>query len=153
LAKKGYSLGKTLGEGSFGKVKCAYSVQLKHNVAIKIINKTKAAQDFLEKFLPREIQALTRLQHPSIIKTFEIFETSAGKLYIVMELAEKGDLVDYIMSTGAMSEDSARSKFQQLASAIKYCHDMDLAHRDLKCENILLDAHLNVKLADFGFSK
>ncbi|NXV73150.1 TSSK1 kinase, partial [Atlantisia rogersi] len=153
LEKKGYRLSNTLGEGSYGKVKCAYCNRMKCNVAIKIIDKKKTPQDFLEKFLPREIQALKRLSHPSIIKTYEIFETSAGKVYIVMELGKKGDLLDYIKSTGAMQEDIARIKFHQLASAIKHCHDSDFAHRDLKCENILLDDDLNIKLSDFGFSK
>ncbi|NWX73030.1 TSSK1 kinase, partial [Alca torda] len=153
LGKKGYSLSKTLGEGSYGKVKSAYCDRLKCNVAIKIINKNETPQDCLERFLPREIEALKRLHHPSIIKTYEIFESSAGKVYIVMELGEKGDLLDYIKTTGAMKEDIARIKFKQLASAIKHCHDLDIAHRDLKCENILLDENLNIKLSDFGFSK
>ncbi|NXX23117.1 TSSK1 kinase, partial [Podargus strigoides] len=153
LKRRGYSLSSTLGEGSYGKVKSAYSNQLKSNVAIKIIDKSKIPNDFLKRFLPREIEALSHLHHPSIVTTYEIFETLAEKVYIVMELAEKGDLLEYIKITGAMKEDIARIKFQQLASAIKYCHDLDLAHRDLKCENILLDKDLNIKLTDFGFCK
>ncbi|XP_069726980.1 testis-specific serine/threonine-protein kinase 2 [Phaenicophaeus curvirostris] len=153
LRKKGYRLKATLGKGSFGKVKSAYCSQLKHQVAIKIIDKTKAPQDSLKKFIPRELEALTCLQHPSIIKIYEIFETSRGKVYIVMELGKKGDLLDYIRTMGAMDEDVARVKFLQLVSAVKHCHDLDFAHRDLKCENIILDEDLNMKLADFGFSK
>ncbi|NXG36842.1 TSSK1 kinase, partial [Dromaius novaehollandiae] len=153
LEKRGYNMGITLGEGTYGKVKAAYSNKLKRNVAIKIIDKRKTPQDFLEKFLPREIAVLKRMSHPSVVRTHEIFETFVGKVYIVMELGEKGDLLDYLKGTGAMKEDVAQKKFQQLASAIKYCHDMDLAHRDLKCENILLDKDLNIKLSDFGFSR
>ncbi|XP_017674628.1 PREDICTED: testis-specific serine/threonine-protein kinase 2-like [Lepidothrix coronata] len=153
LKKKGYSLGSTLGEGSYGKVKCAYSHHLNRKVAIKIIDKKKISPNVLEKFLPREMEALKRLHHPSIIETFEIFETSVGKVYIVMELGERGSLLTYLSIKGPMEEGIARVKFQQLASAIKHCHDSDFAHRDLKCDNILLDNDLNFKLTDFGFSK
>ncbi|NXG07576.1 TSSK1 kinase, partial [Sakesphorus luctuosus] len=153
LRKKGYCLGTTLGEGSYGKVKCAYSHHLKHNVAIKIIDKKKISQNVLEKFLPRELEALKRLHHPAIIETYEIFETSLGKVYIVMELAENGTLLSYLSVKGPMEEGLARAKFQQLASAIKHCHNSDFAHRDLKCDNVLLDHDLNFKLIDFGFSK
>ncbi|XP_010181011.1 PREDICTED: testis-specific serine/threonine-protein kinase 2 [Mesitornis unicolor] len=153
LVKKGYSLIKLIGEGSYSKVKSAYCDRLKCNVAIKIIDRRKTPRDLLERCLPREIEALRRLHHPSIIKTYEIFETSVGKVYIVMELGQKGDLLDYIKNMGAMKEEVACTMFQQLASAIKYCRDLHFAHRDLKCENILLDEHLNIKLSDFGFSK
>ncbi|NXD23536.1 TSSK1 kinase, partial [Spelaeornis formosus] len=153
LQKKGYSLGDTLGKGSFGRVNVAYSHHLKCKVAIKIINKKRMSQQTREKLLSRELEALMRLHHPSIVETYEIFETSFGKTYIVMELGERGSLLEYLHSQGAMEESMARSKFLQLASAIKYCHDLDFAHRDLKCHNILLDKDFNLKLADFGLAE
>ncbi|XP_006134856.1 testis-specific serine/threonine-protein kinase 2-like [Pelodiscus sinensis] len=153
LKKRGYVLGINLGEGSYAKVKSAYSNRLKFNVAVKIINKKKAPHDFQERFLPREIEILAKVNHRSIVKTYEIFETSDGKVYIVMELGIQGDLLEFIKSRGAMSEEIAHKMFHQLSSAIKYCHDLDLVHRDLKCENLLLDKDFNIKLSDFGFSR
>uniref|UniRef100_A0A452S5D8 non-specific serine/threonine protein kinase n=1 Tax=Ursus americanus TaxID=9643 RepID=A0A452S5D8_URSAM len=153
LKRRGYIMGINLGEGSYAKVKSAYSERLKFNVAVKIIDRKKAPTDFLEKFLPREIEILPILNHPSIIKTYEIFETSDGKVYIVMELGVQGDLLEFIKTRGALQEDDARKKFHQLSLAIKYCHDLDVVHRDLKCENLLLDKDFNIKLSDFGFSK
>ncbi|XP_012517056.1 PREDICTED: testis-specific serine/threonine-protein kinase 2-like [Propithecus coquereli] len=83
----------------------------------------------------------------------EIFETSDGKVYVVMELGAQGDLLEFIKTRGALHEDVARKMFRQLSSAIKCCHDMDVVHRDLKCENALLDKDFNIKLSDFSFSK
>ncbi|KAG5198982.1 testis-specific serine/threonine-protein kinase 1 [Ovis aries] len=153
LKRRGYIMGINLGEGSYAKVKSAYSERLKFNVAVKIIDRRRAPTDFLEKFLPREIEILAMLNHRSIIKTYEIFETSDGKVYIVMELGVQGDLLEFIKTRGALQEDDARKKFHQLSSAVKYCHDLDVVHRDLKCENLLLDKDFNIKLSDFGFSK
>ncbi|XP_021041237.1 testis-specific serine/threonine-protein kinase 1 [Mus caroli] len=143
LKRRGYIMGINLGEGSYAKVKSAYSERLKFNVAVKIIDRKKAPSDFLEKFLPREIEILAMLNHRSIVKTYEIFETSDGKVYIVMELGVQGDLLEFIKTRGALQEDDARKKFHQLSSAIKYCHDLDVVHRDLKCENLLLDKDFN----------
>ncbi|XP_010602027.1 testis-specific serine/threonine-protein kinase 2 [Fukomys damarensis] len=153
LKKKGYVAGINLGKGSYAKVKSAYSERLKFNVAVKIIDRKKTPTDFAERFLPREMDILATVNHRSIIKTYEIFETSEGRIYIVMELGVQGDLLEFVKCRGALGEDVARRMFRQLSSAVKYCHDLDIVHRDLKCENLLLDKDFNVKLSDFGFSK
>ncbi|XP_067911614.1 testis-specific serine/threonine-protein kinase 1-like [Heterodontus francisci] len=153
LKKRGYTLGVNLGEGSYAKVKSAYSERLKTNVAVKIIDRRKAPADFLEKFLPRELEILALLNHRYIVKTFEIFETSDGKVYIIMELGVQGDLLEFIKTRGALPEEVSRKMFRQLALAVKHCHELDVVHRDLKCENLLLDKDFNVKLSDFGFAK
>ncbi|KAF5915641.1 hypothetical protein HPG69_015261 [Diceros bicornis minor] len=139
LKRRGYIMGINLGEGSYAKVKSAYSERLKFNVAVKIIDRNKAPTDFLEKFLPREIEILAMLNHRSIVKTYEIFETSDGKVYIVMELGVQGDLLEFIKTRGALHEDDARKKFHQLSSAIKYCHDLDVpdVNRRLHIDEIL----------------
>ena len=108
LKRRGYIMGINLGEGSYAKVKSAYSERLKFNVAVKIIDRKKAPAAFLEKVLPREMEMLAMLNHRSIVTTYEIFETSDGKVYIVMELGVQGDLLEFIKTRGALQEDDAR---------------------------------------------
>ncbi|XP_055724020.1 testis-specific serine/threonine-protein kinase 1-like [Salvelinus fontinalis] len=153
LKKRGYTLGISLGEGSYAKVKSAYSERLKTNVAIKIINRKRAPPDFLDKFLPRELDILASLNHRNIVKTFEIFETSEGKVYMIMELGVQRDLLEFIKFRGALPEDFTRTLFKQLSLAIKFAHALDVVHRDLKCENLLLDQNFNLKVSDFGFAR
>ncbi|XP_075072204.1 testis-specific serine/threonine-protein kinase 1-like [Mixophyes fleayi] len=153
LKNCGYTIGRNLGEGSYAKVKSAYSEHLRCHVAVKIIDRKKAPHDFLERFLPREIAILPVMNHHSVVKTYEIFESPTGKIYIIMELCVQGDLLEFIKTRGAITEILASKWFCQLVLALKYCHDLDIVHRDLKCENILLDNDFNIKLSDFGFAR
>ncbi|KAJ4831538.1 SNF1- protein kinase catalytic subunit alpha kin10, partial [Turnera subulata] len=99
----------------------------------------------------REIQIMKLLNHPHIIRLYEVIETPAH-ICLVMEYAKFGDLFDYIVVKGSLPEDEARKIFQQIISALAYCHTSMIVHRDLKPDNILLDSKCNAKLADFGFS-
>lgn len=155
LAQRGYNIGHKIGEGSYATVITAgYSDDSGHgvNLACKIIDKAKAPTDFVHKFFPRELEILTKLDHPNIIQIHSILQRGP-KIFIFMRYAEKGDLLSHIKKSGPIDEKQAKVWFFQMAKALKYLHSHEIAHRDLKCENILLSKRLNVKLADFGFSR
>ncbi|KAJ4902396.1 SNF1-related protein kinase 1.3 [Raphanus sativus] len=146
-----YKIGKTLGQGSFGKVKLAVHKTTGHNVAIKILNREKIKEMTIEAKVEREIKILRLLMHPHIIRQYEVIETPED-IYVVMEYVKSGELFDYIVEKGKLHEDEARYLFQQIISGVEYCHQNKIAHRDLKPENILLDTKCNIKIADFGLS-
>ncbi|OWM74772.1 SNF1-related protein kinase catalytic subunit alpha KIN10-like [Punica granatum] len=146
-----YKLGKTLGIGSFGKVKVAEHVLTGHKVAIKILNRRKIKNMEMEEKVRREIKILRLFMHPHIIRLYEVIETPSD-IYVVMEYVKSGELFDYIVEKGRLQEDEARKFFQQIISGVEYCHRNMVVHRDLKPENLLLDSKCNVKIADFGLS-
>mmetsp|Transcript_33338 Transcript_33338/g.81855 ORF Transcript_33338/g.81855 Transcript_33338/m.81855 type:complete len:549 (-) Transcript_33338:171-1817(-) len=146
-----YVLGKTLGIGSFGKVKLAVHKETSIKVAIKVLNKKKVQALDMNDKVWREINVLKLFSHPHIIRLYEVID-SPTDIYVVMEYVSGGELFDYIVAKGRLSEDEARRFFQQIVAGIDYCHKYMVVHRDLKPENLLLDANLNVKIADFGLS-
>jgi carbon catabolite-derepressing protein kinase len=145
-----YNVVRTLGEGSFGKVKLATHRVTGQQVALKIINRKKLVTRDMAGRIEREIQYLTLLRHPHIIKLFYVI-TKPKEIVMVLEYAGE-ELFDYIVKHGKCTEDKARRFFQQIVSAVEYCHRHKIVHRDLKPENLLLDSNLNVKIADFGLS-
>ncbi|PSK42352.1 hypothetical protein B9Z65_4266 [Elsinoe australis] len=145
-----YDMHRTLGEGSFGKVKLATHKVTGQKVALKIITRSKMFTRDMAGRIEREISYLQLLRHPHIIKLYTVV-TTPKEIVMVLEYAG-GELFDYIVNHGRLPEDKARKFFQQIVCAIEYCHRHKIVHRDLKPENLLLDDNYNVKIADFGLS-
>uniref|UniRef100_A0AAX7UHH3 5'-AMP-activated protein kinase catalytic subunit alpha-1 n=1 Tax=Astatotilapia calliptera TaxID=8154 RepID=A0AAX7UHH3_ASTCA len=146
-----YILGDTLGVGTFGKVKVGQHELTKHQVAVKILNRQKIRSLDVVGKIRREIQNLKLFRHPHIIKLYQVISTPTD-IFMVMEYVSGGELFDYICKNGKLDEKESRRLFQQIISAVDYCHRHMVVHRDLKPENVLLDAHMNAKIADFGLS-
>ncbi|GBP56935.1 hypothetical protein EVAR_33992_1 [Eumeta japonica] len=155
LQEKGYYLQKIVGEGSYAKVYKAVHMwnETQHTVvACKLIDTAQGPREYLCKFLPRELDVLIRVDHPHIVNVSSIFQRRA-KYFIFLRYAEKGDLLDFITQNGALSENQSRLWMRQIMSGLYYIHTLNIAHRDLKCENILITANYNVKITDFGFTR
>ncbi|EDV23017.1 uncharacterized protein TRIADDRAFT_37919 [Trichoplax adhaerens] len=146
-----YILGNTLGVGTFGKVKLAVHQYTHHQVAVKIINRTRIKSLDVASKIRREIQNLKLFRHPHIIKLYQVI-TTPSDIFMVMEYVSGGELFEYIIKRGRLNEADARRFFQQIISGVDYCHRHMVAHRDLKPENLLLDSSNMVKIADFGLS-
>uniref|UniRef100_A0A8C1G245 non-specific serine/threonine protein kinase n=1 Tax=Cyprinus carpio TaxID=7962 RepID=A0A8C1G245_CYPCA len=131
-----YRLLKTIGKGNFAKVKLARHILTGREVSFMKIS--------MENFWIFRIMNID-------FHLFEVIETEKT-LYLVMEYASGGEVFDYLVAHGRMKEKEARAKFRQIVSAVQYCHQKHIVHRDLKAENLLLDADMNIKIADFGFS-
>ncbi|XP_014748526.1 PREDICTED: serine/threonine-protein kinase MARK2, partial [Sturnus vulgaris] len=144
-----YRLLKTIGKGNFAKVKLARHVLTGKEVAVKIIDKTQLNSSSLQKLF-REVRIMKVLNHPNIVKLFEVIETEKT-LYLVMEYASGGEVFDYLVAHGRMKEKEARAKFRQIVSAVQYCHQKFIVHRDLKVrtpplcpQQIMKDRWMNV---------
>ncbi|KAG8086093.1 hypothetical protein GUJ93_ZPchr0010g10957 [Zizania palustris] len=145
-----YELGKILGHGTFAKVYQARNADTGETVAIKVLDKEKALRHGLVSHIKREIAILRRVRHPNIVRLFEVMATKS-KIYFVMELVRGGELFSRV-AKGRLKEDTARRYFQQLISAVGFCHARGVFHRDLKPENLLVDENGDLKVSDFGLS-
>uniref|UniRef100_A0A7N0ULE0 non-specific serine/threonine protein kinase n=1 Tax=Kalanchoe fedtschenkoi TaxID=63787 RepID=A0A7N0ULE0_KALFE len=146
-----YELGRTLGQGNFGKVKYATHLETGHVYAVKVLEKDKIIRLKITGQIVREISTLKLLKHPNVVRLYEVI-ASKSKIYMVLEYVNGGELFDIIASRGRLSEARGRRLFQQLIDAVSYCHDRGVYHRDLKLENVLIDKKGNLKISDFGLS-
>ncbi|XP_062164480.1 CBL-interacting serine/threonine-protein kinase 21 [Alnus glutinosa] len=146
-----YKLGRTIGEGTFAKVKLAVDGTSCKHVAVKIIDKHMVLEANLKSQVQSEIRTMKLLHHPNIVRIHEVLGTKT-KIYIVMEYVSGGQLTDKMSYVKKLEEWEARKLFQQLIDAVDYCHNKGVYHRDLKPENLLLDQKGNLKVSDFGLS-
>eukprot|EP00011_Vannellida_sp_DIVA3-517-6-12_P002842 CAMPEP_0114607050 /NCGR_PEP_ID=MMETSP0168-20121206/1872_1 /TAXON_ID=95228 ORGANISM="Vannella sp., Strain DIVA3 517/6/12" /NCGR_SAMPLE_ID=MMETSP0168 /ASSEMBLY_ACC=CAM_ASM_000044 /LENGTH=486 /DNA_ID=CAMNT_0001817923 /DNA_START=114 /DNA_END=1571 /DNA_ORIENTATION=- len=146
-----YYLTKTIGEGSFGKVKIGVHSETKQKYAVKVMKKSMLLEARLVDQIKREIAILKLINHKHVVRLYEVM-SSPQKLYMVLELVTGGELFWSLVSAGRFDEDTARKYFQQLIDGVEYCHSLGVYHRDLKPENLLLDADGALKITDFGLS-
>lgn len=145
-----YEIGKTLGQGNFAKVYHGRNIATNENVAIKVIKKEKLKKERLMKQIKREVSVMRLVRHPHIVELKEVMANKA-KVFMVVEYVKGGELFAKV-SKGKMEENIARKYFQQLISAVDFCHSRGVTHRDLKPENLLLDENEDLKVSDFGLS-
>jgi len=148
-----YTLGEKLGEGAFSTVREARNKK-DEKYAVKIINKKGLSTDD-NKGLQQEIGILKEIDHPHIIKLYDIYD-ELYKIYLVTEIMGGGELFDRIVKKEYYTEVEAREVCTITFQALQYCHNKQVAHRDLKPENLLLSSQhddSDLKIADFGFAK
>ena len=146
-----YLIKKTLGQGTFGKVKLGIYLPNNEKVAIKILDKKKITEVDDEIRVRREFDMLSKFNHPNVIIVAEIFE-SYERYYSVMEYCEGGELFNYIVKNRRLSNQESAFFFYQLINGLEYIHSLGIVHRDLKPENLLLTKDHLLKIIDFGLS-
>lgn len=151
LAERGYELKEKLGAGAFASVYRAIRLKDGFILACKVIEIKRKRRERLTD-LKNELYVLEKVEHPNIVKLFEHFVIDE-KVYIFMEFAPAGTLSEYVRKRGPIRERKSRRWFVEIASAIQHLHRLNIAHRDLKLGNILLDGQFQCKVTDFGLSR
>lgn len=137
----------TIGQGGNAKVLLAHHRLTGTPVSVKVPQKDK------QWFRPAMTEAniMRKINHPNIVSLIQVIEKKT-RIYLIMELVEGQELYQYIRESGHIEEDEARQIFEQILSAVSYCHGKGIVHRDLKLDNIMIDKNKKVKVIDFGLS-
>ena len=147
-----YQLGQEIGSGAFGKVILGKHIPTDEKVAIKVLDKiilNETPEDY--KLVKQELSILKIVKHKYIVRLYEIIETPRH-IFIIMEYCDGGDMMNYILTRGRLTETESLKFFHQLINALYYLHSQNITHRDIKIDNLLLDSNFNLKLIDFGLS-
>ena len=148
-----YQIKGKIGEGMFGKVKLGIHLLTNEKVAIKIFDKGKIKNEKEVEYIEREISILKKLNHYNTIKLYNIIQNE-NFIFLIQEYVPNGELLHFLENPENMNltENHICKIYQQIISGIEYLHDIGIAHRDLKLENILLNRDKNIKIIDFGLS-
>lgn len=151
LLSERYQIKKTIGGGGMANVYLATDIILNRDVAVKVLRHEYVNdEEFIIRF-DREAKAATSLSHPNIVNIFDVGEEDQV-LYMVMEYVDGLTLKEYIQKNGPIEVEEALDIIGQVTSAIAHAHANDLVHRDIKPQNILIDAYGHVKVTDFGIA-
>jgi MAP/microtubule affinity-regulating kinase len=149
----GYILGKVIGNGAYAQVRQAMHRETRQQVAIKVYEKYLLIQDSRKQAVAREIKVLEKLNHSHVLKLHESVDCPK-QIYLVMEFVRGASLLNYLKKKPGrrLEEEEAKCIFRQILLGIEYCHSLNVTHRDLKLENLLLDDQHNIRIIDFGFA-
>ncbi|OMJ68897.1 hypothetical protein SteCoe_33514 [Stentor coeruleus] len=152
---KDYDLGPVLGQGAYSCVRIAVNKLTGHERAVKSVKKDRLTKDMqtYSKFFA-EIDILRKIDHPNILRLYEFYEDSK-EYHLITEILKGGELFEFIIASGVVSESIARHFMSQILCAVNYCHKHGIVHRDLKPENLLLEKRSpmsTLKVIDFGAS-
>jgi aurora kinase len=146
-----FEIGKPLGRGKFGSVYLARERKTKYIVAIKVLRKSQLLKAGVEHQLRREIEIQSHLRHRNILRMYGYFFDDK-RIYLILEYSPGGELYKKLTSKGRFSERTSATYIRDLATALDYTHSKHVIHRDIKPENLLVGAHSEIKIADFGWS-
>ncbi|KAJ3695671.1 hypothetical protein LUZ60_001048 [Juncus effusus] len=146
-----YEVGRTIGEGTFAKVKFAQNTETGESVAMKVLDRSTILKHRMVDQIKREISIMKLVRHPHVVRLHEVL-ASRTKIYIILEFITGGELFDKITRHGKLNENDSRKYFQQIIDGVDFCHNKGVSHRDLKPENLLLDSQGNLRISDFGLS-
>ncbi|KAI9315564.1 kinase-like domain-containing protein [Dichotomocladium elegans] len=147
-----FEYGPVLGEGSYSTVLVGKDKKTGKHYAVKKLDKRHIVKNNKVKYVMIERDALSKMNHPGIIRLYWTFKDSRS-LYYVIDLARNGELYTYIRRLAPFDLDTTRFYASEILLAIEHIHSRNVIHRDIKPENILLDDRMHIKIADFGSAK
>jgi len=143
---------EVLGTGTFGKVRLCRHITSKKHYCMKILSKAKIYKLKQVEHINNEKNVLKGISHPFIVKLYRTFKDEHS-LYFLLEFIPGGELFNYIRKAGRLPNQVARTYAAEIVLAFEHLHSKSIVYRDLKPENLLLDATGHIKLTDFGFAK